>query len=111
MDDLPDDLVEYIYKIYYKKIVLDELLKLEFPKMCLNCCYHGLPCANCYDYKYEGNLGPGYVLGEQFLYVDDISSNVLFNTIKWALRKPYKIFYSNSQISKHVNLPQHVFDL
>ena len=106
---LPEHLKFNIYQIYFRKIVLKELnTKPEF-KMCLNCCYHGIPCANCYDYKYEGNLGPGNIFGKQFVHVDDISSVVLCNIVTWVVRKPYKDVYNTQNISNHINLPQHIF--
>tara|TARA_B100001094_G_scaffold324240_1_gene376522 strand:+ start:1666 stop:1998 length:333 start_codon:yes stop_codon:yes gene_type:complete len=107
MDDLPEDIVEYIYKIYFKKIVLQELLTIDPPKMCLNCCYHGLPCANCYDNKYEGILGPGHYCGKRFVHILEINNETLINILKWAIKKPYHKFSNEYQISKHVNLPQH----
>jgi len=86
---LPEDLLHYIYKIYYTKEIIP-LIKNKKSILCLLCCVHGFPCVNCAGYCYEFKYGNGYLYGFKI--------NNLDNNLKtyFKPRKPQEITYSET---------------
>jgi len=60
MNNLPEDIINYIYKIYYTNEIIP-LIKDKKSNLCLLCCLNNFPCINCARYCYNYKYGPGYL--------------------------------------------------
>lgn len=78
-----------LWRAYYSHNVLSELkVRGQTKRTCTACAVHGLPCRSCSIFKYNGELGPGFLYGKRYLFSDDtivLSHETEVNTLFWLL--------------------------
>lgn len=85
---LPDDIHYTIWRIYFRHHVLRELSASQLHKRCTQCIIHGFPCRSCAYFRFEGQLGYGFLHGTRYLFTDDALfdiSHVENNLLTWLL--------------------------